>query len=315
MDILTITLSPAIDKSTFVNEIVPDNKLRCDIPKYEPGGGGINVARVIKRLDGDVNALYFAGGPTGELMKELLDAEGVKQTVIKTDSWTRENFIVVDKHTGQQYRFGMPGAVITKEEASKLLGLLHSMKDFPKYVVASGSIPTGLAEGFYSELAKIVKDKGARLILDTSSAALKEGVKVGAYLIKPNLTELAELAGLEHVSALEQEDVAKAIIGTGACEIIVISMGPQGAMYATKDEIRYLPAPSIKRKSTVGAGDSMVAGMVHYLSHGKSILETVMYGIASGTAATMNSGSELCHPKDIEKLYRFMQDQKTKNRF
>jgi 6-phosphofructokinase 2 len=299
--IVTITLNPCIDKSTSVAALIPEKKLRCAAPKFEPGGGGINVARAIKKLGGNATPIYFAGGYSGKFLQTLLSNEEVKSLVIETKSHTRENLIVVDESSNAQYRFGMPGSEITEPEWKACLHQLEQMKD-AKYIVASGSLSPGIPTDIFKKIAGIAKKIDAKLIVDTSGEALQEAVKEGVYLIKPNLNELASLTGKKHLSKEDVIKEARTIILSGGCEVMVVSLGGDGALLVTRDEaVQFIP-PSVERRSTVGAGDSMVAGIVFSLQRNKSIKEAVQYGVASGTAATMNAGTELCRLTDVQKL-------------
>ncbi|WP_026236320.1 1-phosphofructokinase family hexose kinase [Pontibacter roseus] len=305
--ILTITLNPALDKSSYVKRVLPEKKLRCGEPRYEPGGGGINVSRAIRKLGGQSTAWLLSGGPAGEKLCELLQEEGVEFWSGQTESWTRENLMVMEESTGDQYRFGMPGPKIQESEWGQVLEKLQSLEKFPEYVVASGSLPPGVPDDYYQQLAKLAHEHQFRLIVDTSGEALLKAAGEGLYLIKPNLGELAKLAGKEHISAMEQEDFAMQVLEEGKCKVLVVSLGPRGAMLASKETgIHYVVPPTVKQESAVGAGDSMVAGMAMSLLQGCPLEEVVRYGVAAGTAATMTSGSELCRKEDVEEIYQWL---------
>lgn len=305
-NIYTLTLSPAIDKSSTIEHVLPEHKLRCSAPTHEPGGGGINVSRAIKKLGGESVAIYPKGGPTGELMQELLDKEGITQHTIPAKCWTRENFIVVETTTNRQFRFGMPGAELFETEWQKCLDEISDKNTQIDYLVVSGSTPPGVPFNFYRQVAKIAKEKNAKLILDTSGEPLKEATKEGIYLLKPNIKELSDLVGRELTSIPEQEEAALKIIDEGKIEVLVVSLGAFGAMLASKDGVLHIAAPSVAKKSTVGAGDSMVGGIVLSLSRGWNPADALRYGIACGTAATMNPGTGLCKLEDVESLYKWI---------
>jgi 6-phosphofructokinase 2 len=175
-----------------------------------------------------------------------------------------------------------------------------------KFIVASGSLPPGVPTDIFAQLAKIAKHKNAKFVVDTSGEALREALEEGVYLLKPNIGELSALASKNKISKKEVSKIAKAFIQKGKCEVMVISMGAEGAMLVTKDIIQIIKPPDVLRKSTVGAGDSMVAGIVYYLSIGKGVIDAVTFGVACGTAATMNSGTELCRKHDAEFLYKIL---------
>lgn len=304
--IVTITVNPAIDKSTIVDHIVPQHKLRCNEAKFEPGGGGINVSRVIKRLGGLSLAIFPVGGYTGELLQQLLDKEGIIQNPIKIKNWTRENFMAVDASINQQFRFIMNGHEMSPEEGQILLDKLSNLNEKPDYIVASGSLSPGLADDFFARIAKVAEKIGSRFILDTSGQALQLASMEKIYLLKPNLSELSKMVGVESLKTEMIIDAAKEIIDKGKCTMLTVSLGAAGALFVSKDYTELIPAPPVNLKSTVGAGDSMVAGMVLSLAQEKSLQETVRFGVACGTAATMRSGTELCMKNDVENLYNWI---------
>jgi 6-phosphofructokinase 2 len=300
--IVTITFNPCIDKSTTIDALVPEKKLRGSLPRFEPGGGGLNVARAIKKLGGDALAIYPSGGYSGKFLQKLVEHEGITSKVVEIRNHTRENLIVMDRSTNQQYRFGMPGPQIEESEWMQCLQLVEQEKD-AAFIVASGSLAVGMPLDIYARIGAIARKNGAKLIVDTSGDALKQAVNEGVYLIKPNLAELSSLVGREEVVADMVDDVAMELINQGKCEAMVVSLGAAGAMLVSRDEVIQMVPPVVKRRSTVGAGDSMVAGMVLCLSQGRSLKDALRFGIACGTAATLNEGTELCHKADVEKLY------------
>ncbi len=303
--IITVTLNPAIDKLTSAPVLIPEKKIRCSEPLFEPGGGGVNVARAIKKLGGNALALYLAGGHTGHFFNQLLREENVETLVTETHAYTRENLIVMETASDQQYRFGMPGPHIKESEWQDCLNNIE-LQAGVDFIVASGSLPPGVPMDIYARIAWIARKKKARLIVDTSGEALKQAVQEGVYLVKPNLGELSFIAGKTELQIESVDDVAMEIIRSGKCEVIVVSMGPTGAMLVTKDLALQIVPPSVKRRSTVGAGDSMVAGMVMSLEAKKTLIEAVQYGVACGTAATMNSGTQLCRKEDVDRLYKLI---------
>lgn len=305
--IITVTFNPAIDKSTSVPVLIPEKKLNCALPVYEPGGGGINAARAIKKLGGEATAVYLAGGYSGKIFTQLLTDELVESIVTETRESTRENLIVLETASNQQFRFGMPGPNISKQEWQDCLKSIEDIIDV-EYIVASGSLPQGVPTDIFARIALIARKKNARLIVDTSGEALKEAVAAGVYLIKPNLGELSMLLGNEELNIELVDDAAKEVIEKGNCEVVVVSMGSAGAMLVTKEGALQVMPPAVKRKSTVGAGDSMVAGIVLSLTRNKSLTEAVQYGVASGTAATMNPGTALCRKEDADHLFRLIQN-------
>jgi 6-phosphofructokinase 2 len=302
MKIITLTLSPCIDKTTSIPDLIPEKKLRCSEPVLDAGGGGINVARALKKLGAEASAIYPSGGCTGQLFDQLLARDQVASVNIRTNSETRENFIVVEEATGNQYRFGTPGTLLTAEEWKGCVEAVRRAEG-AEYIVASGSLPPGVPNDIFATIASIAKQKRARFIVDTSGEALKEAVAQGVFLLKPNLNELGALSGMPVAGTAQIIDAAKHVIEQSNCEVIVVSMGAAGALMITKDEAEKIPAPRVTMRSTVGAGDSMLAGIVLSLTSNASLLDAVRYGVACGSAATMNPGTELCNKHDADRLY------------
>ena len=303
-DIVTITVNPALDKSTHFKGLKPEQKIRCDEPLFDAGGGGINVSKAISRLGGSSLAVFTSGGPTGKMLEELVDKESIAYEAVTVKSWTRESFVAVDDNTNSQYRFGFTGGRISEEESNRVLETISTLN--PKFLVASGSLNQGLSTDFYSKIAEIAKKSNAKLIIDTSGEALKKALEVGVYMIKPNVGELAKLIGVERLELEEVNEAAKQIITNGGAEIVVVSLGPQGAVLVTKDSCEFLPAPNVAKKSTVGAGDSMVGGIVWALSQNKNLKEVIRWGVACGSASTMNEGTQLFKYEDAKRLFDWL---------
>ena len=306
--ILTITFSPSIDKSAKINALVPDKKMQCQKLNTEPGGGGINVARVISRLGSNVTAVFPSGGFTGMYFNHLLESENVPFVSIQTKKETRENFVILDETTNLEYRFGMPSNEIDAKELEILISVIDNQENLG-FIIASGSLPPGIPSDIYEQLSKIAKLKNAKFIVDTSGDALKNALTEGVYLLKPNLEELGTLIGIKNLKTDNIEKAAKDLINENKIEIVVVSLGANGAMLATTNETYFIKPPKVKVKSTVGAGDSMVAGIVFGLSKNLTLKECLEYGIACGTATTINIGSALCEKKQVEKLLKIIKKQ------
>ena len=302
--VLTLTINPAIDASCSVENVFPGHKLRCGPVLHEPGGGGVNVSRAIRKLGGESTVFYLAGGPSGEMFGVLLDREGLKHLALPIGEWTRENFTVTEITTGQQYRFVMPGPNVRAEEWNSCLERISGVNPMPDFVVASGSLAPGIPPDFYAQLAKRVRERGSRAIVDTSGAALAESFRGGnLYLAKPSLRELREFVGRELPHENDQDEAAMAIVNSGQAQIVVVSLGAAGALLVSANGCERIRSPSVPVKSKVGAGDSMVAGMVLSLAREMSIRDAVRFGIACGAAAVMMPGTQLCRREDAERLF------------
>lgn len=307
-EIVTITLNPAIDKNYTVDKLAPEHKLRCPNPQVDPGGGGINVSKALKELGGESLAIFFAGGMNGEYLQQLLKVHDLDMYPIKIDGDTRESIVITETSTQKEYRIVVEGPHISMADFEKIIAQLQQLR--PSYVVASGSIPTGLPIDIFAQLAAAVNKLNSRFVLDTSGEALKQAVAEGVFLLKPNLKELSNLVGVESLELNDVDDAALELIHKGGCQVVVVSMSASGAMVVTKDGYHHIPAPTVQRKSTVGAGDSMVAGMVWSLVKGKSYMDMARLGVACGTAATMSPGTKLFRRQDVDKLLKWIEGRK-----
>jgi 6-phosphofructokinase 2 len=304
-DIVTLTLNPALDKGSTVDRIVAQRKLRCSQPTFDPGGGGINVARAIHELGGEATAYWVCGGFTGAALQELLDCENVANVPIPIAGPTRENLEVFETSTGLQFRFGMPGSPLSADDVERCLDALRQIAPPPKYLVLSGSLPPDVPDDLYSVFVEVAPPD-CRVVLDTSGCALKQGLQSPVYLIKPNLRELSELAGREIQGDLDILNVARTLIDQGKTQVVVSSLGSGGVMLVTAEGWEHVRAPTVPLRSKVGAGDSTVAGMVLGLSRGLTLGESVRLGVAAGSAAVMTDGTRLCQKADTERLFEEM---------
>ena len=303
--IITLTINPSLDKSTHFAKLVAEQKIRCEKPRYDAGGGGINVSKAIAKLGGSTTCVFTSGGSSGAMLEDLMEKEKLESIVIKTKNWTRENFIAFDTSTQSQYRFGFPGNELYDDETAKIIEVVSNLE--ASYLVISGSLNEGLPTNFYQKIAETAKASRIKVIVDTPGEALKKVLETGVFMIKPNIGELAKLIGVERLELADVEKAAKNLIEKGAAEIVVVSLGADGAILVSKNETHFVKAPIVDKKSTVGAGDSMVGGMVLALSQNKTLKEVIQMGVCCGTAATMNEGTQLFRVEDVEKLFKEMQ--------
>lgn len=303
--IVTLTLNPAIDKNTRIDVVQPERKLRCEQPNFHPGGGGLNVARAVCKLGGSALALWTCGGHTGRFLSDLLDQEQIEHVPIDIAEPTRENLIVFEEQSGLQYRFGMPGARLSEAETQQCLARVQNLDPPPEYLVISGSLPPGVPADFCATLAEAVPPE-TRVILDTSGAALQEGAEHGMFLLKPNIAELAQFAGCEIEDERDLVEASRKLIASGGTHAVVTSLGAGGAVLVTANAHFNVHAPTVRIRSKVGAGDSMVAGIVLAMQRGHSLETAVTFGVAAGSAAVMTEGTELCRRDDTERLFQAM---------
>ncbi|MCG8708627.1 6-phosphofructokinase II [Brenneria sp. 4F2] len=304
--IFTLTLAPSLDCATTTPKIYPEGKLRCTAPIFEPGGGGINVARAVVHLGGKACAIFPIGGPTGEHLAELLEQEGVETETLPTQDWTRQNLHVHADNSGEQFRFVMPGARLSDSESDRLIERILKIPA-GSLLVISGSLPPGCEVEKLTYLVKQAQANKLSCIVDSSGTALQGCLEQGGLaLVKPNHNELSALVGRPLESPDDVYNAASELIRKGAAERVVVSLGPQGALAVDrKDCIQAVPPP-VKKMSTVGAGDSMVGAMTLKLAAGAGLGEMVRYGVAAGTAATLNQGTRLCSKADTQRVYDYI---------
>jgi 6-phosphofructokinase 2 len=301
-NIVTLTINPAIDLSTTVERMMPGRKLRCKGLQRDPGGGGINVARVVRRLGSEVIAVYTCGGIVGRLLEELVIREGIESRTVRVTAETREDFTVHEEESGQQFRFVLAGPKMIETEWRACLNAVCSLEPFPRYLVASGSLPPGVPEDFYGRVARVAREHGVKLLLDTSGPPLEAALAEGVYLIKPNLHELMDLGHVHADDPDGQVAACRRIVEQGQAQIVALTLGDKGALLATRDGTWHIPALPIEPASVVGAGDSFLGAMTWSLAEGHSIDTAFRYATAAGSAALLQPGTELCHGADIKRL-------------
>lgn len=302
--ILTITLNPSIDISVTVPQLIPSEKLRCDSYEKEVGGGGINVAKGLHRLGLPTQALFFSGGHNGQFIETRLLAEGLPIHPLPLPLETRENITVTDQSNQEEYRLVNKGNEIHPDEESLVFGKMDELDLKPEFLVLSGSHPPGLSNQFVKKIAAWCSTHGCKLVLDLPAEPLGEAFEFHPYLIKPNLREMSQIAGLPSLTQEEAVETAREWIDKGYAEVIVISMGVQGAIICGKDEVHKLAPPKVKSLSTVGAGDSMVAGLLFKLHERSDLKDVLQMGVACGTAATLSRGTKLFERDQAFKLYK-----------
>jgi 6-phosphofructokinase 2 len=303
MTILTVTLNPALDVCAAVPVVEPDHKLHCTDAELTPGGGGINVARAVHRLGGSATAVFPYGGSTGDLLCDLLLGEGVPIVGVPIAGVTREDFAVRETATGHEYRFVLPGPMLTPAELASCVDQVLRHADAGSFVVISGSLPPGADPSVLAEIATAARDRTCSVIADTSGPALASVARAGAYLIKPSINELSGYAGRTLTSAEDIIEAADDLLRSGPNHAVLVSLGAEGALLLVAGEpVIAVSAPAMRVVSAVGAGDSLVAGLVLAMAAGHSLPEAARRGVAAGTAATVAAGHTLCRATDVDSI-------------
>jgi 6-phosphofructokinase 2 len=296
--LLCLTMNPSVDLATDTAEVVPTHKLRCSPTAHDAGGGGINVARTVVRLGGACMALCPAGGPTGDWLRRRLAEEGMASRFVASAEDTRVSFTVHESRSGQEFRFVMPGPRLSEAEWRACLDALDATDPFPGLLVASGSLPPGVPNDFYARVARLVAERGSRLVLDTSGAPLDAALQAGVFLVKPNLRELSAHLGRELPDHPAQLAALRQLVASGRCEAVALSLGHRGALLATRQAAWFAPPLAIEPLSAVGAGDSFVGGMVWALTQGLDWADSLVWGVACGTGALLSVSTGLCRAAD-----------------
>ena len=300
--VLCLTMNPSVDVSTHTDRVVPTDKLRCGPPGRDAGGGGLNVASVVHRLGGHSQALYPAGGAAGQWLTGHLAHVGLPARALPIAQETRENFTVQALDTGAEYRFVLPGPTLSEGEWQACLDAVDTCPEPLTLVVASGSLPPGVPADFYARLAQATRQRGVRLVLDSSGPALAAALLAGVFLVKPNLRELRELTGLPLEHPADWRAAAQALIDRGQAEVVALTLGAGGALLLSRDGAWQAEALPVEVASSVGAGDSCVGALVWSLQQGRALPEAFGWAMAAGSAALLTPGTGLCLPRDVHHL-------------
>ena len=300
--IYTLTLNPALDKQLTVPEITPDTVLRATETKTDLGGKGFNISRMLQSLGSESTAIAFLGGYTGTQMEAGLTALGIQSEIIRVEGETRTNVSIVDANYSRYIKVNEAGPIISQEARDQLISLLSQRATPGTWWTLSGSLPPGLPMDFYGTLTTLLTERGAKVIVDASGSALLAALQGGPFLVKPNQAELAALS--ESILKTPQAITAAA---QKLCEMgaqnVVVSLGKEGAIVLSEECSQQIATPDISEKNPIGAGDSMVAGIVQKLAVGASLSEAVRWGVACGAATASQPGTTVGRLEQVELLF------------
>ncbi len=300
--IITLTLNPALDIACSARRVVHTHKIHTRDDHLDPGGGGINVARVLHELGGDTLAVMMGGGVTGALIEEMLNEVGVPHLNIPINGYTRICFNVFETSTKLEYRFVQEGPDVTDADWHRMLDVVDTIPC--DWLIASGSLEHGMPEDIYARVARSATRRGQRFVLDTSGPALRAALGSGIEMIKPSLGELEALSGRTLMQPHEQEAEALALVRAGAARLVAVTLGEDGAFVACEDGVIRLAALPCEVRSAVGAGDSFTASMTLALARGGTLAEALAWGVAAGTAAVACAGTARIRKVDVEMQYQ-----------
>lgn len=299
--VITVTLNPAIDKTITLSDFKIGNLNRVKHLRIDPGGKGINVAKVLKEFHVEVATTGFIAGNQGQYLMKQLEEQGIRIDFSEVQGETRTNLKIVDESTNMTTEINEQGFEITEADIEKLFEQLNKKADKDSILVLGGSLPNGAPAKIYREMIEMVNAKGGKVILDADGDALKEGIEAKPYAVKPNLQELEQyfnqpLETDQDILAAGQQLLNKGI------SIVLISLGSKGSMIMNHQEAyRVYPFPIIP-KSTVGAGDSMVAALVYCILEQKSFEEFARWTTTAGTVTAAKSGTQVCTLIEVQEL-------------
>ena len=300
--IYTLTLNPAIDREFTVNAVEFDTVLQATESQVDFGGKGFNVSRLLKSMGTPSTALGFVGGRAGEQMRDGLRLLEITTDFVWISEETRTNISIVTQSHDHYIKVNEKGPLVDESKQRELLGKIESIARSGDWWVLGGSLPPGVPDSFYAQITEILNDRKAITILDTIGESLRLGCGAKPFLVKPNAEEACHLTGLPVENTAQVELAATDIRKMGA-QNVVISLGKKGALLQTSDGSWLVHSPKIKEKNPIGAGDSMVGGLVWALAQGHSLKESLGWGAASGAATASMSGTEVGSRPLIEELF------------
>lgn len=302
--IVTLTMSPAVDQFAATPALVEDAKSRCRIHGQEPGGGGINVARNLRRMGLDVLALFPAGGSHGRQLQDLLEEDGLPCHPIPIQAETTRNLALTEEDTARQFHLVFPGAALQEAEWEACLAAVGQHTPPGGHLVISGSLPPGVPADFLARIIRSAKAREVKVILDTSGPALRPALDAGVYLAKLNREEFAELGYSGDGDVASRLTKMGELVDAGMAELLIVTLGPGGALLATREGLRlHVQPPEVEVISHVGAGDSFVSVMTCRLYQGQPVDVAFRYGVAAAAAAISTPGNQLRDMDWLEKLY------------
>jgi 1-phosphofructokinase family hexose kinase len=294
--IYTVTLNPTLDITYTLDEITFEEPVRASQVLKNPGGKGINVSIALHSMGIHSIVVGLIGGFTGKEVLALLEDEGLDLRFKEIENETRTNVVILGEKDGNELAIRSAGPMVIEKKTELISRFILDIVQPPGLLVLSGSLPPGMRDDIYASLITYGKSRGMKTILDSHDKPLSMGIEAGPYLIKPNIEELGDLASREFAGTDLIIEYCRGLIEKGV-EIVAISLGGDGALIVTQKEAWRGMVPSIEGEHTIGAGDSMVAGLIMGIVQDKPLEELFKIGLACGLSAVMNEGPGLCEPE------------------
>lgn len=289
--IVTVTMNPAVDKTTEIDELECGGLNRLRNVVSDAGGKGINVSKMIAALGGDSLATGFLGGGSGTEIRAVLDRMGIRHDFVEVASVTRTNMKLVER-SGRVTEFNEPGVRVTDSELETLLAKLDSLASPETLFVFSGSIPAGVGTDIYKRCIAQVRAKGARVFLDADGEAFRLGLEAQPYFIKPNREELQKHFNLDYKPDTPELVRLCRLLMEHGVEQIALSLGAEGALFLKGDSVIRIPGLRVKAHSTVGAGDSMVGALAFATDTGVGYEDGLALAVAASAGAVTTIGTK-----------------------
>ncbi len=303
--IVTMTLNPAVDKTGIVERLTPGGVNRLLSVRQDPGGKGINVSKSLRSLGGESIALGILGGSTGAWIEEALLRLGIRSDFVKTDAPTRTNLKLYDAIVGDTTDINEPGQPCGEDALLKTKETLARKLREGDIVVLSGSMPPDAPKSTYADWTRLINDMGAKAFVDADGESLRLAIEAVPYAVKPNEHELSRLCGslLQSIDELRREGLH--LVESGI-RLVVVSMGARGALFLSDTDRWYSPGVQVDAKSTVGAGDAMMAALAYGDHAGLPLYETAKIAIALSAASVMQTGTQGADPADVKELLQLV---------
>lgn len=279
--ITAVVLNPAVDKIYFVDNFKVGSIFRVKEAISSAGGKGINVSRVVKLLGGEVLSIGFKGGHTGDWLVGQLKLLGVKTDFIEVEGESRTNNNIIDRLQGTETEVLETGPLISEQALQQFICVYEQALKKSEVIVCSGGLPAGIGNDIYSILISKAKKQGVKVILDSSGEVLKHGIDAKPYMIKPNLRELSKLVNRDLKEIPDVLEACRSIQRKGV-EIVLASLGENGAILVNHEKAYRAYVPSIEVSNIIGCGDSMVAGFATAIEKGLGLEEAFKLGVACG---------------------------------
>ncbi len=299
--IITLTLNPAVDQTMVVSEVTLGEVNRVREVYLDPAGKGINVSRMVHRLGWPTIAFGFLAGEIGLLAEKALDNEGVQYHFVHVPGQTRLNVALIDESTGVLTNYNGRGLRVDEESVARLDEVLTFWLQAGSVLVLAGSLPRGMPEDTYARYIELAKAAGSKTILDADGEPLRLGLEAEPTLIKPNRPEAQRLLGRQLPNLEAVTDAARELAAARST-IVIISMGGNGAVYATKDGAWLAVPPEIELNSSVGSGDALVAGLAVALAGDRPLVEGLREGTAAGAATAQTAGTTPGSKEEVARL-------------